>query len=721
MARSPQRTCPNLSRLFDEGEPGLLAAFLQLQTFERLNWLADYRFAPDDPEGPGRSAEMLLREPKTRLDPLEMEASRIVKIATERGQYALEGLARSKLLPDRQRQYLDQRDDLARSQWAYLNEHPLFEAAESTLHLKLYRRYDRHYQTFLAKPASGGVSDDAIEQLLTDLRARLDRGEGYDVERFDIPEEGDEPASEMYLIYHPNPPTSARQIDDDGVRTQFYFRPPGVAMVVYTPSTGRVHVRAGTRALRHEVAERFIETALEQPLSRQPVDFQAYDITRFISGFDLPTPGFDDVAITRAKVIRADISTGSLSDRLSIATTIDQGVEAVMARHEGLRSAFRSAIAVRFIEFAVRYRRADADDARTLNFTISDRNTSSLMSLDDPFERVLGHRLLREWGVLDEGRAPTKAESVQMMPTLLALWDSGLEKVAGSWFVDRDIDPKPLVETGFLVPAGYEDDVLIDEDDDGLGLVDAEIDRRPGDVLVGASPGQEAPDPSPERYILYRVRDEWVAEHLRARIEEIVDAPGLDAISPNLIALGSLRIDTRDVPVYLARRLGDERMRASVDTELRARSDRGVGLVLQAGDAAGHCIAANVLTPIVAHIDPRASEIAPAAERLRGAYRFNRMLARGGQVVELIDQGGDIGLLVVPERGTIDIVGANRVLVIGRLVDAHNAGTGSVKASKLIAGFEGQSLPNIFGQPLWDKLKDGFLRSPRRGFWEIAA
>lgn len=43
-----------------------------------------------------------------------------------------------------------------------------------------------------------------------------------------------------------------------------------------------------------------------------------------------------------------------------------------------------------------------------------------------------------------------------------------------------------------------------------------------------------------------------------------------------------------------------------------------------------------------------------------------------------------------------------------------------MKSEDLTAGFGDQSLGNIFGQILWNKLKDGFLRSPKRGLWEIA-
>jgi hypothetical protein len=43
-----------------------------------------------------------------------------------------------------------------------------------------------------------------------------------------------------------------------------------------------------------------------------------------------------------------------------------------------------------------------------------------------------------------------------------------------------------------------------------------------------------------------------------------------------------------------------------------------------------------------------------------------------------------------------------------------------MKTEDMIAGIEGQSLSNIFGKELWKKLKSGFLRSPKKGVWEIA-
>ena len=88
--------------------------------------------------------------------------------------------------------------------------------------------------------------------------------------------------------------------------------------------------------------------------------------------------------------------------------------------------------------------------------------------------------------------------------------------------------------------------------------------------------------------------------------------------------------------------------------------------------------------------------------------------------VDLTRSGDRYGTLFVPSKGTIGIEGQNRLLVIERLVNAHNTGPAPMVTGDLVKGIEGQSLANIFGQPLWNKLKADFVRSPKPGRWEIA-
>lgn len=723
MVRMPTKTCPNLHRMLAEAPADLLSGFLASKQFEKLSWLDKYGVDPGDPTGRDRATQMLVDQPKARLLPLEDEAARILTIAGTRGQFVLEGLVCEDADLQLGSAFLNQGDELARSLWSWLACMRLFEAAESVLHLRLYRRYDRHYQTFLAAPTGEDgrdVGSQVLKEFIQELEEGLQRGSGCVTDRFDIPAEGDEPAAEMYLIRHPNLPTAAREIDDEGKVSRFYFRPPGEAMVVYTPSTGRVHVRADTRAIRHLVAKTFVSKALGQDPSHQPADFQAYDISRFLTDFELPVPDDPEAVVKEVSVIRIEASIGNLSNRLAISTTIGQSVKSLIDNLPGLGDVFSKAMAIRFVEIAVRYRRAGRKEDETLDFTISDQNTSSLLSLDDPFERVLGHRLLRTWRIMVDGRAPAETDLHIVLPAILALWNIGADRVSGSWLVTRNLDAAPMIDLGFLVPMGWEDVEVIDEQD-GIGSQEAKIDVGPEAVDAVFADGHTAPAGYPEAFRLFRVRQDWVAEYLKPNIAVQFGSETLEVVTPNLLALGTLDVCERHVPVYLARRLEDERLYADTDTALRARSDLGTGLVLNAGRRVGFALAGNVLVSLADYLSVDGQGPVIALAGLRAAYLRHRNLARGGETVELELTGRNAGTLIVPGAGSIEIGGENRLVVIGRLVDAFKTKRGPMKTEDMKQGFDDQSLSNIFGKELWDKLKAGFLRSPKKGLWEIAA
>ena len=725
MVRAATKSCPNLTILFEDAEPNLVAGFLSAKPFERLTWLSQYNCETDPAMTNEIAGQMLDRERKEKLGPLETEAARVITISGNRGQFALEGLARTKLRADRLISLLGQRDELARSLWAYVHEAGLFDATENSLHLRLYRRFDRHYQTFMAEPSlKSALDDDAelVERILKEIKVQLNRGEGYSIDRFDIPGDGEDSDSLMYLLFHPNPPTSARELDETGNRSRFYFRPPGEAMIVYTPSTGRVHVRAGTRTLRHQIAAKFVKTVLKQVPSSQPVDFQAYDISKFRSVFDLDRPAFDDVEIKAAKIIRLEVSVHNLASRLSISTSIDGNLALIVEKQSGLGRILERAIATRFLEIAVRYRRTDQDETRTLDFAVTDRNTCSLLSVDDPFERVLGHRLLQHWRIMREGRAPSGADSMQALPALLDLWDMGQEVVSGAWLSERQIETALLIDIGFLVSTGSDEDDdgdLID-DEESIGPNVAEVVSRPEGLTLKSSPGQEALAGSADRYRAYRVRKDWVAQHLQAYVAAKFGNSEPVTLDADLIALGVLHIRNREVPIYLTRGLDDEKRRADVDTKLRERKGGGIGLVMQAGNSFGLCLAGNVLTRLADHLEGPLPDLSLSLKSLESTYVEHHVLAMGGQVVEFVPIGVSAGTLFVPGKGNIDISGEHRVRLIKRLVDAHNSGPSTISSDDLRQGITDQSLANIFGQLLWDKLKADFIRSPKRPLWEIA-
>jgi hypothetical protein len=726
MVRTPTKTCPNLHTVLTEAPPELLARFLISRRFEKLGWLESYRSPSDASDSRERAVRMLSEEPKATLGPLETEATRIAIIAGSRGQFVLEGLVNDADDETLGTALVNWNYELARSLWAWLDCTKLFEAAENVLHLRLFRRYDKHYQTFAVAPAGGDrqeVGAQALDDFLKELESGIKRGTGCSVDLFNVAADGDDPDAQMYIIRHPKLPTAAREIDEDGMVSSFYFRPPGEATVVYVPSTGRVHVRADTRAIRHLVWKAFVSKALAQEISHQPVDFQAYDLSRFLDDFELPLPHDGEALIKKASLIRLEASIGTLANRISVATTIERGVNDLIKGQPGLDRVFANAVAIRFVEIAVKYRRDGRNDDQVLNFTVSDGNTSSLLSLEDPFEQALGHRLLKEWRIVVEGRAPSPTDLQTLLPAILALWDAAVERVAGAWLLDRNLNVQSLLHLGFLVPDGSEDDDLIEDEE--VGIQEAQVDAGPRSVDLVLAEGQTSPGGDPERYRRYRVRAEWVVQYLKEKVVHQFGTKTVETITPNLLFLGCFDVNGDPVPTYLARRLHEERSYAEIDTALRSRSHQGIGLVLNAGSRPGFSLAANVLVTFTDYLAAPFSEDTDHPlvdiESLRSAFVRHLNLAQGGETVKLEKTGENLGTLHVPGKGTITIEGENRLLVIERLVAAYRKSGGPMKTEDMTKGIADQSLSNIFGKDLWEKLKANFLRSRKKGLWEIAA
>lgn len=726
MPRAPHKSCPSLYHLIEHTEANDIACFLGQDEFNRQKWLAQYCQLEHDTLDRGSFKKLLHDESKSRLEPLEREAARVLTVAERRGQYALDGLTKTKLKLEEFHEFKRQKDDLGRSLWVYSHHRPLFEAVESVLHLRLYRRYGKHYQSFQADTSSARPETDLAElldQLIREIEALLDRGSGCSIEHFDLPAEADHPAAEMYIIYHPNPLTSAREVREDGERRTLYFRPPGEATIVFTPATGTIEVRADTKVLRRDVAESFARNVLEQDLSSKPLGFREYDLSRFFDSYFLDRPALAGFHVREARVLKVEISVGHLGNRLSLSTTINQDIDALIDQLPGLRAIFRRAVAVRFVEIAVRYTCSGEASERTLDFTISDQNSCSLLSLPDERERILGHRLLRHWKILRELRQANETELKHAMPVLLELWDSGMEAVPGSWLRQRGINEALLTSTGFLEPIGWEDVDLIDDNDVGLadGKVFTEKNEHGEKAYMQPTEGQEVDAGEAGRYRKFRVNQNWLIEHMRSALSESFDAPLVEVLSPDLVALGSLAIDDLSVPIYLARQLADPKVLADSDHLLRGRGDQGIGLVLSAVKVPFRCVAANVLSPLPHHLEAADQSTAISPDTLRTAYRNNRYLAHGGQSVEFIWEGGKTGELFLPGKGSIQIVGENRLTVIDRLIRAYKSGTRVVKTADLTGDFEKQALRNIFGEALWERLNGRFIRSAGHGYWEIAA
>ena len=96
------------------------------------------------------------------------------------------------------------------------------------------------------------------------------------------------------------------------------------------------------------------------------------------------------------------------------------------------------------------------------------------------------------------------------------------------------------------------------------------------------------------------------------------------------------------------------------------------------------------------------------------------LLARGGESIELLWNGGETGELSIPGKATVQILGSKRLTVVDRLLKAYKRGVPAVKTSALNYDLNGIAIRNVFGAKLWARLEGVYIRSAGHGLWEIA-
>jgi hypothetical protein len=277
MVRRPAKSSPSLYKLIDCAETGQIRAFVLSDDFAKLRetilpWLSE----PDGDESPVRArlTAMLHEVSRDRLLPLDREAERILRLASGNGAHALDGIVQARAKASTLAAYLAQRDGVARALWAWLDTRELFEAAESALHVRLYRQYGRYYDAFEidGETEVAALPDDPdMGALAAAVEAALDLGTGCTVMVFDLPTAADEPAATMFLVWHPQQLSSVRDLLETGERRTIPVRPPGEGIVVYTPSARQIEICADTMAVRKVLADEFARVVLGLNLSAKPL------------------------------------------------------------------------------------------------------------------------------------------------------------------------------------------------------------------------------------------------------------------------------------------------------------------------------------------------------------------------------------------------------------------------------------------------------------------
>ena len=141
----------------------------------------------------------------------------------------------------------------------------------------------------------------------------------------------------------------------------------------------------------------------------------------------------------------------------------------------------------------------------TLKFDVFGRNKSSIQNERDPAKRALGYDLLEAWGVLGRVSDLTRSERKEKLPELLVLYDLIEFKVSGRLLDDLGVDPSALVRAALLVPTGWSDVILFEDDELGELVHDVEADGTDRPVTLTITEGGSGPQIPLEDVAQYEV------------------------------------------------------------------------------------------------------------------------------------------------------------------------------------------------------------------------
>lgn len=658
------------------------------------------------------------------LRPLEDRCRRIRSLAEGKGTTSLDTLVSQRLSDGERDLYHKEPDALCRSIRVYLHHERVFEDAESFHFARRFRDVDKFYDAFEAGRENASTIDpDAIDTAVIagEIAAVLDLRTRCTVRAVGLPPAASYPPSLMLIARHGGPRSSVQVHRDDGRPGLQYYVPRNEIALIWTPDLGQVEVCADERAARPEVAKIFARTVLGQDLSKKPLTWKRYNLSRFRESLSLPIPVLDGVDVRSARVVEVEVRLGTWSRRMGLKVTFDDDIERIADRYLGRNNILRSAEGFSKIQIAVRYFRVGDRRERTLKITLFGTSRSDLQGKTDPEERALGFDLLRNWGILTTLEPLDVGDLRALFPHLAALHEQTDDTVTGSHLQDLGLDPERLIAAGLLDRSGKQDVILIDEED-GTDL-EATIGApdTPTTVVANDSFGRDLGSAPAHDMSIYRINRGWLDETIERAIRPVLEQPGREQLEVDLVLLGFSYFWERDVPIYLARRLADPDVIRALDLALRARRLPGIGIVLTTSRTGPAHLGAAVVMPLFDHLVHGVGNRLLDDESIEVAYRTGQSLALGGTVVALMRSGPQSACLYLPGKPPLQLTGANQILIFDRLVDAHMTGSPDVKAGALINGTGVKSPSQAFRKAMWQSIVGEYIeKGSKGGYWRLA-
>jgi hypothetical protein len=717
VARSLFRGAPELSRLFIESPIHLISEFLSHSQFSIF--LSDAMAAvPADAEDQIRSekmAEALKALKSDRINLIEIEARRVMLMTDKTPDAMLRRLAEDRRFAAKEG-LKAQRDEVARSLWAYLHAIALFEAAERAMQVRVYREHGTLYEAWSIDAsiplAAEGVDHDA---LATEIAERLQHDDGCKVEAVDLPAENGESQDVLLAVTFFGAYASQKTVQPDKSTKLLYFRPPDEMLLVYSHARRRIEVCSRDRVERKIVANLFAADTLKHDISNKPLTQKTYNLSRFRNSLKLPIPDEEAHRVKKAGIIEVQVALGDWSRKVTLSVAPEDDIDAIA------RSVFGAIIPKAGGGYVTKVRfRIEHVDGRgrkgVLQFDVFGRNKSNIQSERDPAKRELGYDLLEAWGVLERIGDLSKPQRKEKLPQLLTLYDLASEKASGQNLDELGVAADELTGAGFLTRKGWSDVILFEDDELGEVVHNVERDGTSGEATLTLVEGGTGSTVPTEDVSEYEIRFDYLRDALRDLLKPMGLKGRVRELGDHLHQLGVATIGLAEAPIYLSRATSVDKVLEASDRLVRGEGNRIRGIVFVPQDVRFPYFGCHVVLSLRDHVDADTGMI--DADAVRSSYEAAIDPAARGAAVHFRRQDDGAAQITVPGQDPWIVTGAKKVKLFERLYMAHRDREGGVKLAvlKTYAGFS--QLPQLFGDE-WEEVNNRYLYSPRHGHWAL--
>ncbi len=703
-----KKTLTNAQCLFEiieKASTATLRAFSGLEECQAL--IVGFDWAQDENDLAESLIEHVKNLRKDRRNAAEREALRIVRLSTALGAPILATVAEQLNDNDLLEIFRTQAGgEIGRAVWmrcTSTESKRLFEVAESILNTgdirgnkQLYDAYDVPCEQAPAFIWNDTVKRDLEQQLTTAMRL----AEPCDVIHVQLRDEkknGDIRTTHFLVVRFSGDQISAVQMVKRD-RRSFCYYPARDATLVYAPHHKKVEVFAYTVSTRGPMVNVLSRHGFKMPLSNKPLNRLRYDLSPFARPLAGVRPQIEGARVEKIYLTQATALLGHASDSVTVDLESGDELHEVLGNVWGSHP-FAQPEAILGVKLAVHFV-FDGETVDTpLSIELAEPGRCSLQGEKDQRLRQAGSDLLEAMGVLKSLHPGAAMDDPKFVLDVVRLMEFATSKMDGFALAHLGIDIARCVDEGIIT--------------EGDRITEKVIEVIPGEKFTVQF--ERSTDPSQVRYAdpltgtfvtlpaiyarRWKVNLNWLKEELIQALGSGLKSFKGTVFNDEPLLLGELAVDGRDVAVYFAAKMGNERHYGKIDTALRLQPRLAAGILLTTTAQPLPFAGTNVVVPIEQVLACGRESTAIDLDLLKVAYRHGQLAAVGGTTVGLnISADGQTALLSIPGKATWRISGPAKIKVLQRLVDAYAAQPPHVNTKLLMAGTGCASPGNLFSK-----------------------